>query len=112
MILREGKNRVRDLLEADIENGEYGTGTTAPTAGDTDTGTQVADTEVETTNTKSDKLIQIVHENNHAMGNGSSLTEFTTWCNSGSTLLTRNIFSSYAKSNIKTMTATKFIFIN
>lgn len=91
-----GKNRIRDLVEADISEVKLGTGTTAATAGDTDLETEVAVSAATPTKTKGNKLINVQHILLSTVGTGTNYTEIGVYMNSGATLLSRSVYPAYS----------------
>lgn len=76
MILNEGLNAVRDLVDAGIEKGQAGTGTTAATPTDTGLETAVVATLLDVTSTtKTDKMITVNYDIDANTGNSSNLSE-------------------------------------
>ena len=76
VMILEGKNKVRDLINADIDNGELGTGTTPETEADTGLETPVGATELAVTTTTASKQIQIDYNLNSVTGNGNTYSEY------------------------------------
>lgn len=93
----DGKNRIRDLLSADIYDTALGTGTTAATSGDTDLETEVSATTATPTQTVGNQLINSSHITLSTVGNGSTLTEIGVFMNGGSVLLSRSVFPDFVK---------------
>lgn len=83
VLLNDGKNRIRDLINADLNNGQWGTGTTAATPDDTALETPVAATAIAVTTALTDKQITIDYNLPSTLGNGSTLSEFMIDLNSG-----------------------------
>jgi len=77
MILTEGLNQVRDLVDADLDKGQAGTGTTLPTASDTGLETAVGATLATlTSTTTANKAITTNYQIDANTGNGSDLSEY------------------------------------
>ncbi len=77
VFLDNGFTQVRDLIEADMDTGKAGTGTTLPTAADTGLEAGVADTDIALTNKKiSTDSITVTHILTSALGNGNTITEW------------------------------------
>lgn len=77
MIITEGLNQVRDLVNADITKGQAGEGTTLPTAADT--GLEDADSNTLLTLTSkstANKAITTTYTIDANTGNGDALTEY------------------------------------
>jgi hypothetical protein len=98
-ITDSGKNRIRDLLLADINSGKLGTDSTDPTATDTALGAVDATTSATPTNTTGNKTINSTHILLSTIGNGTTYKEFGTFVNSGATLLNRVVFPDFAKNS-------------
>lgn len=99
VVVNEGKNRIRDLIDADVSGGEVGTGTTPASVSDTDTETAVASTLNTVTTSVADKQVTIDYNLGASQGNGSAVTEHTLFMNSDADLLARFVFSSLTKSS-------------
>ena len=97
VVVNDAKNRIRDLLEADINTAKLGTDGTAPTAGDTDLGTVDATTVATPTNTTGDKTINSTHIMLSTVGVGTTYKEFGIFIDSGNTLLNRVVFPDFAQ---------------
>jgi hypothetical protein len=97
MILRDGKNRIRDLIDGDKFKGQMGTGTTAPTEDDTSLGTADATTLFTLTSTLSDKQILFDYNCPTTTGSGTTYAEFELQLNSGTDHLTRQTFAGLGK---------------
>jgi len=103
-ILLEGMERIRDLVEADIDSGKAGTGTTLPTAADTGLETGVADTDLALTNKKIAKdSITVTHILTTAEGNGSTITEWEVR-NSSDDSYNRIVKAGFAKTALREAT--------
>ena len=96
-IVDVGKNRVRDLLNADFSTGEVGTGTTPVLFSDTDLETPVAGTQNVVSTAVTDKQITVDYILPATEGNGSDVSEFGMWVNSDGALLSRYVFSGLTK---------------
>lgn len=99
VVVREAKNRIRDLVNADITVGKFGTGTTDPSTGDTDLETEVGATESTNTQTVGNQIINSKNILVSTIGNGSTLTEYAIFMNGGSTMLSRVTFPDFAKTS-------------
>lgn len=98
-ILNEGLNKVRDLVDDDLDKGQAGTGTTAPTASDTGLETPVVATLASLTGTtKKDKAIQTEYEIDSVTGNGNNLSEYEIRFTDG-TSLNRVVHASVSKTS-------------
>jgi hypothetical protein len=58
-ILNEGLNKVRDLLNTNIDEGDWGTGTASSYPTDTGLGAEIAGIEQSTTNSTGDKTLTV-----------------------------------------------------
>ena len=99
MILLDGKNRIRDLIDADKYKGQLGTGTTAPTENDTGLETADSDTLVTLTSTTSNKQLLFDYNLPTTTGNGNTYAEYENQLNSGTDHLTRVVFAGLGKTN-------------
>ena len=75
-LLIEGLNRIRDLINADIDKGQLGTGGTASAESDIGLETADATTLLDTTNTVSDKTIKFDYTLVAAGGTTTTYKEF------------------------------------
>ncbi len=76
-LLNEGLNKIRDLINADIDKGQLGTGTTA--SAPTDTGLETADATTLlalTSQTTADKMIKFIYTLPNTGGTTTTYTEF------------------------------------
>lgn len=92
-----GKNRIRDLHEADISTVKLGTDNTAPTIGDTDLGTVDATTAATPSTTTGNKLVNTTHILLSTIGNGTTYYERGVFVNGGVTLHSRQVFPGFAQ---------------
>lgn len=76
-LIISGLNRVRDLLDTEIDTGEVGTGTTIETRDDTDLVTPVASTEQTLTSSTASKQLSKIYLLKSNLGNSSTITEFS-----------------------------------
>jgi|TARA_Y100000310_G_scaffold140352_1_gene139765 hypothetical protein len=105
MMLNEGLNRVRDLVDTYLDDGVFGTGTTAELVSDQTLETEVAATEGSTTSVTVTNLLKVTREIDSLTGNGSSLSEVAFQNNAGDTIVNRVTFSAFAKTDSVQMTA-------
>jgi hypothetical protein len=110
MIGNQGRNRQRDLVAADLTEGQFGTGTTSPQSTDTALETAVTGTNKTLSVTKADKQIAISHNLTNTEGNGNTLSEYVITMNTGSTLLTRDLIAGTTKNASKNFQTTVLIF--
>lgn len=99
VLLNNGKNRIRDQIVTDLEEGQVGTGTTAETPDDTGLETPLASTNFSLTTTKTDKQVSLDYVLPSTSGNGNTLTEYAITVNGGATGLTHTVFEGLAKQN-------------
>jgi len=78
VLTTQGKNFIRDLIDADISQGQLGTDNTAPNATDTGLISPVAATLKTVTTTTADKQINIEYSLATTDGNGNTYQEFET----------------------------------
>lgn len=97
-----GRNRIRDLVVADITTVQLGTDGTAPTVGDTDLIVADATTDLAPVVTVGNKLISVSHVVNSALGNGTTYKEGAVYINS--ILLDRFVYPDFLKSSSVEMT--------
>lgn len=93
VMLNQGLNQVRDLIYADIDKGQLGTGTTKAVATDTDLETADATTELDTTNTTGDKSIRFDYTLPSTGGSTATYTEFCLLESTGDTEYDRMVFT-------------------
>jgi len=99
MILNEGLNQVKDLVNADLSKGQAGTGTTLPTPADTALETADTDTLATLTSTTvNDLQITTQYDIDSLTGNGNTLTEQEIQFTDGESF-TRNVHAGISKSN-------------
>jgi|TARA_R100000501_G_scaffold12539_1_gene23128 hypothetical protein len=99
MLIKEGKNRVRDLIEDDITNGELGTDGTTPTEDDTGLGNPVAATEKAVSISTGDKQLVIDYNLLSTEGNGNTYREFEIQSSEADTSYNRIVFYDLSKDN-------------
>lgn len=108
---KTGKNRVRDLVDADLSYGELGSGTTAPLASDTDLVAGVIATTQTLTTQTSDKQITVDYNLPSTTAQGSTFTEFGLF-NASSTLYARFLSSSLTHESTEQWQYTTRLFID
>lgn len=101
MLLKQGKNRIRDLMDDDKYKGQLGTGTDPPTEDDTGLQTPVAATLKTLTSSVSTKQLVLTYALLSTEGNGNTYTEYENQLNSGTDHLNRVVFTGIAKDNTK-----------
>ena len=93
-MLNEGLNQIRDLIVADIDKGQLGTGTTAPTATDTALETADATTLLALDSvTTSDRMIKFTYTLPNTGGSSVTYTEFELQESSGPINYDRIVFT-------------------
>lgn len=97
VLLTEGLNRIKDLLNTDIFKCQAGTGTTAPTEADTGLETADSNTLLAPTKTTASSSIQVTHVISSTIGSGNAYSEQETQLNSGSTSLNRLVHTALTK---------------
>lgn len=109
VLLKEGLERVRDLVNTEITKAQAGTGTTLPSENDTGLESAVVSTKVSTTNTISSSPATLVVEQviPTTGGNGSDLTEWELRINSDTESLNRTVTAPISK--ISTQQITRFV---
>lgn len=93
--LRQGKNRVRDLVSADISSVEHGTDGTAPTVNDTGLGTAVPATNSTPTITTGTQLLNITDVILSTVSAGTTFKEKVVFMNSDAVALDRVVYPDY-----------------
>lgn len=98
MVLSDaGLNRITALTVADIDDGRAGTGTTLPTASDTNLETPVVATEADVDVTQSGSTFAVTHIVVSTAANGSDLTEWQIRMNAEATQLNRVVTAAVSK---------------
>ena len=100
VILVEGLNKIRDLINTNLTKGQNGTGTSTANSEDTGLETAVGATLKTLTNNVSDRLLTTSHSLNTTEGNGLSFTEFENQFSTGESL-TRLRHTAISKDNVK-----------
>lgn len=103
------KNRVRDLISADLSSASLGTGGTSASVTDTGLETIDATTTKAPVVTLSNKTIEIRHTLNTAEGNGTTYKEFGVFMNADGVLLDRVVFPDYEKTSANELTTIDII---
>ena len=86
VILSEGLNKIRDLMNTALTIGQCGTGTSVTTEEDTGLDQAVSATQKTLSNNVADKLLTTSFTLNSSEGNGLSLTEFENQFSTGESL--------------------------
>jgi hypothetical protein len=92
MLIKEGKNRIRDLIQADINQGQLGTDGTIPTEDDTGLGIPIAATLATVTTTTADKRLIIDYTLSAGVGTGYTFREYEITSNASNTNFNRTTF--------------------
>ena len=103
VILNEGMNKIRDLINTNLTIGQCGTGTSVTTSEDTGLDETQSATQKTLSNNLADKLITTSFTLNTADGNGLSLTEFENQFSTGESLA-RIRHTPITKDNTKELT--------
>ena len=85
VILNEGLNRIRDLINSDVEDALAGTDGTPPTEANTGLVAPIAATEADVTTTVVDKSLQVSHTIPSTTATGNTFKEWSTRGNSEAT---------------------------
>jgi len=97
VLLSDGLNRVRDLVNNDIFKCQAGTGTTSPTPADTGLETADSNTLLAPSKTTASESIQVTHTINSTIGSGTSYSEQEIQLNSGTDHLNRIVHTAITK---------------
>ena len=92
VVLDEGLNKIRDLLNTNITQGDWGTGTATELPTDTGLRTEVVGIEQSTTNAVTDKTLQVTAVLPSTAGTGNVIAEHVVRFSSGNEL-SRTTFS-------------------
>ena len=95
VVTNTGKNRIRDLLAADIINARVGTGTTSATTTDTDLETEIVGSDKTPTVTTSNKTLSISTTWLSTEVNGNTISE--SCVDTNTVMLDRFVFPDYEK---------------
>lgn len=112
VLLNEGLNKIKDLMNDNVDECDWGTGTTAATVTDTGLETEISGVEVTTTNSTADKTVQLTGVLVSTAGNSNTVSENVFRFSDGTDLL-RNTFTGVSKTankelhNIQTITLTR-----
>ncbi len=112
MIIDEGMNIVRDLIDGDVDKGQFGTGDTPETAQDKAIESGVAATQKVVTSTTTSKQISWLMGILSTEGVGNDLTEFVIQESSTPITYTRDVFTILEKTNLFEMRGKKRIFMD
>lgn len=94
-----GKNRIRDLIVADVSSGALGIGTTSPSINDTALENEIATTSKTVTINSTNKSFTVTHVIDTTVANGEALTEFGLKVNGDGVLLNRLVFPPINKTS-------------
>jgi len=87
MIIKEGINKIRDLLNTNLTKGQNGTGTTTVSEEDSGLDVAIGSTLKTLTTNLGDKVITTTHQLTTTDANDLSLTEFENQFSTGETLI-------------------------
>jgi len=108
VVLDEGIEKIAEIIEPELTQGQWGTGTTSPTETDTGLETPVAATKLTTTSTLSGTTIEQTHTLPSTAANGNTLTEFSSLF-SDDTNLDRTVGGGISKTaSIEVITISQF----
>lgn len=102
VILNEGIDKMRDLLNTNLTKGQNGIGTGTADEEDTGLETAVGTTLLTLTKNVSNKIITTTHTLATTIGNGNNFTEFENQFSSGESMI-RIRHTSILKTNTKTI---------
>ena len=100
VILDEGLNKMRDLLNTNLTKGQNGTGTGTADEEDTGLETAIGETFLTLTKSKSDKILTTTHSLSTTVGNGNNFTEFENQFSTGESMI-RIRHTAISKTNTK-----------
>ena len=103
MILNEGLNKIKELINTNLTKGQNGTGTSTVSEGDTGLDVAVGSTLKTLTTNLGDRVLTTTHILNTTEGNGLSLTEFENQFDTGESLI-RIRHTPITKDNTKELT--------
>lgn len=95
-ILNEGVNKLRDLANSNINEADWGTGTTESVASDTGLETEISSIEAATTNTTANKTLQVNGVLVSTSGNSNSVSEVVIRFSDGTDWM-RDVFTPISK---------------
>lgn len=100
VVLNEGLNKIRDLLNSNIDEGDWGAGTATELPTDTGLQAEISSIEVATSNLTADKTIQITAVLPSTAGTGNVIAEHVVRFSDG-TELSRTTFTGITKTESK-----------
>jgi|3_EtaG_2_1085321.scaffolds.fasta_scaffold04199_2 hypothetical protein len=109
VLTTQGKNLIRDLIDADLSQGELGTDNSAPSETDTGLGTPIAATIKSLTTATTDKQISMEYTLDSVTGNGNTYTEFENQVAGGG--INRVTFAGIAKNSAMELNVVTVLFI-
>jgi len=113
VLINEGLNRVRDLVDNDIFKGQAGTDTTAPSESDTGLNSAVAATLLVVSTSVADKTLKVSHVIDSSTATGNTFSEWEVQLNSGGESLNRSVTAGVAHTSSDELTKiTTFFFRN
>ena len=100
VLLDEGLNKIRDLLNTNVTKGQNGTGTGTADEEDTGLETEVGTTLLNLTKNTSSKILTTTQTISTTVGNGNNFTEFENQFSTGESLI-RIRHTAISKTNTK-----------
>jgi len=107
VVTNDGKNRIRDLLAADIINARVGSGVTSATATDTDLVVEIVGSDKTPVVTTSNKTLSISTTWLSTEVNGNTISESSV--DTSTVLLDRFVFPNYEKTATNELTVIDII---
>lgn len=111
VVTNNGKNRIRDLIVAEIDSAALGRDGTTATATDTDLGDEISGTSKTPAISTDNKTITITHDLLSTEANGETIREFGVKLN-GDILLDRVVFPDFLKTAANELTTIDIIRID
>lgn len=100
VVLNESLNKIRDLMNTNIDECDWGTGTTAAKVTDTGLETEISSIEQTTTNATSNKTLQVTGVLPSTAGNSNTISEAVLRYSDG-TEHVRRVFTGISKTSSK-----------
>lgn len=99
VVLKTGKDRIKDLVVADMDSATHGTDGTKPTSTDLDLGAKDATTTDLVTTTSATQTFNARHIMLSPIGNGTTYKEVAFYMNGGNTPLSRVVYPDFQKTS-------------